>query len=252
MADIYLALHAYGPQSISALARRSGVERTRIYRLMDKLKSSTLIEVETHNKYSIFRAAPITNLQVLISKKEQEVRDLQSELVELHRALHHSKITSAVTRVQMYQGLDGIKQMMWNQTHTKGENLSILYENMQGRTKESFFVRWARACNEADIQFRGIVGDHFVKTQQQWYDGHTNERLKKWKAGYLPSSIYPITHSTIIYNDVTGYFNWKGGEIFGLEITNQEIADSQRKLFEMLWAMSIEIDDLKGFQRPAS
>lgn len=249
IADIYLALHAYGPQSISALARNSGVERTRIYRLMDAIQMSGLVEIETHNKYNTFRAAPITNLQILIAKKEQEVRDLQTELHELHRSLEHSTLSSPVTRVQFYQGIDGIKQMLWNQTKSNSENLAILYENMQYRVKLAFFERWVAACNKKGLEFRGIIGDHFIETQQQWYSEHANERLNVWRSGYVANSIFPITHSTVIYDNTTTYYNWKDGEVFGLEIVNQQIAETQRRLFEMLWALSTEVNDLEGLQR---
>ncbi len=71
IADIYLALHAHGPQTISALSRNSGVERTRIYRLVDKLLLSNLIELESHSKRGIVKAAPVSNLRILINQKEQ-------------------------------------------------------------------------------------------------------------------------------------------------------------------------------------
>src|SRR5690606_25986739 len=76
VADIYLALHTHGPQTISELSRNSKVERTRIYRLIDHLLSSHLIEVETRHKRTIIKAAPIANLNILITQKEQELRSL--------------------------------------------------------------------------------------------------------------------------------------------------------------------------------
>lgn len=248
IADIYLALHAFGPQSISALARNSGVERTRIYRLEESLLDSGLIEVEKEYKRSIFKAAPITNLQILISKKEQEVRDLQSELQDLHRELNHNALTSPTTRVQFYQGTEGLKQMFWNQTKgsNKKENLSILYENMQIRTKSAFFERWVAACNDKDLRFRGIISDNFIKTQQEWYGTYSNERLKNWDSRYVSDALFPITHSMIIYDNVLAYYNWKDGEVFGIEIHNQEIADAQRLFFEMLWLQAPPVDDLVG------
>ena len=50
IADMYLVLQARGPLSISELSRESGIERVRIYRLMDAIKASTLLEIETRNK----------------------------------------------------------------------------------------------------------------------------------------------------------------------------------------------------------
>ncbi|HEX6258584.1 MAG TPA: helix-turn-helix domain-containing protein [Candidatus Saccharimonadales bacterium] len=248
MADIYFALHAYGPQSISELSRHSGVERTRIYRIIEQVKQTHLVEVETHYKRSVFKAAPISNLQILISKKEQEVNDLQAQLEELHNTMNPQALHSPLTRVQFYRGVDGLKQMLWNQTRQPegSENISILYENMQGRTEAKFFERWVRKCNEKNMNFRGIICDNFVASQQKWYAKHVNERLARWESRHVADDVFKVTHSTVIYGDITSYFNWKDGEIFGIEMYNQEIADSQRQFFEMLWQKAATVDDLVG------
>jgi hypothetical protein len=47
--------------------------------------------------------------------------------------------------------------------------------------------------------------------------------------------VFPVAHSTIIYDDVVTYHNWHNGVLFGIEIHNKEIADAQRVFFEMLW-----------------
>lgn len=243
VANIYLALHAYGPQTISELSRHSNVERTRIYRLIDVLTEVNLIEVETQYKRSIIKAAPISNLQILLSKKEEDLQSLRSELPAIQNALHTSNQSHVPTKVQYYKGIEGLKQMFWNQTRGTTENLSILYENMQNRTKSAFFERWVRTCNERGIKFRGLIGDHFLQTQKQWYAAKDNERLQHWQARLVPSEVFAITHSTIVYNDVVGYYNWHKGNLFGIEIYNQEIADAQRAFFEMLWQQSKPVDN---------
>jgi len=235
IAEVYLALHAYGPQSLLQLARNAKVERTRLYRLLDTLTDHQLLEIETHYKRKIYKAAPISNLQILLTQKEQEVRDLQRELIDLQQTYQASSLHSPLTHVQFYRGLEGVKQMFWNQTKSNTENLSILFENMQTRTNLAFFQRWVERCNERNMQFRSIAGDHFLNTQQTWYTKHDNEKLRFWAGKYLPDDVFPITHSTVTYDDVVAYYNWKDGEVFGLEVYNHEIAAAQRHLFEMLW-----------------
>lgn len=244
--DIYLALQAYGPQSLLQLSRNAGVERTRLYRLIDTLTDYRLIEIETHYKRKVFKAAPITNLQIVLSKREQELRDLHDELGELHARMEKTSRQSPLTHVQFYRGTDGIKQMLWNETKCNTENLAILYENMQHKTKLAFFQRWVEKFNTRDIHCRGIISDHFIQTQQQWYGTHSNERLHHWESRYLPDAIFLITHSMVTYDDVVAYYNWKDGEIFGIEVYNQEIANAQRQFFEMLWQQGQPVDDLVG------
>jgi sugar-specific transcriptional regulator TrmB len=235
VADIYLALQAYGPQSLLQLARNARVERMRLYRLIDRLVDNQLIEVETHYKRKIYKAAPIDNLQVLLSRKEQELRDLHEGLQRLKEGLLPSSVSSPLTHIQLYRGPEGVKQMFWNQTKAKSENLSILYENMQNKTNLAFFERWVERCNERAMHFRSVISDHFLASQQDWYEHHENEKLQLWEGRYVPDSVFAITHSTIVYDDVVAYYNWQAGEIFGIEVYNQEIASAQRQFFEMLW-----------------
>lgn len=242
IADIYLSLYASGPQTISELSRTSGVERTRIYRLLDTLMESNLVEIESHYKRGVIKAAPIANLNILISKKEQELKGLQDELGLIEQVLARNSISSPATRVQFYSGPMGAKQMFWNQTKARTEIRSILFENMQINTNGRFFERWVRACNDADLQLRSVFGEAFMKSQKDWYTSHTNERLTNWEGRYIADDVFTIKHSTIIYDNVVGYFNWKDGEVFGIEIYNKDIADSQLQLFELLWQKAKLLD----------
>jgi sugar-specific transcriptional regulator TrmB len=252
VADIYLALHAFGPQSLLALARNAKIERTRLYRLLDTLQDNQLVEIETQYKRKLYKAAPIGNLQILLTKKEQELRDLQMGLSTLQNTYQHSALHSPLTHVQFYRGFEGVKQMFWNQTKSKSENLSILHENMQNKSNLAFFERWVQRFNERNLSSRSIAGDHFLATQQTWYENHTNEKIKNWKGRYLPNEVFSITHSTVTYDDVVVYYNWKDGEVFGVEVYNQEIADAQRFFFEMLWEQGLPIPGHgeEGFKPP--
>jgi len=235
IAEVYLALNAYGPQSLLQLARNAKIERTRLYRLLDVLTENHLIEIEEHYKRKLYKAAPVSNLQIVLTKREQEIRNLQQELMHLQTSAQAASIHSPLTHVQFYRGLEGVKQMFWNQTKAKSETLSLLYENMQSKTNLTFFERWVERCNQHDMYFRSVVGDHFLTTQQEWYGEHSNEKLRHWQGCYVPDHLFPITHSTITYDDVIAYYNWRDGEVFGIEVYNQEIATAQRHVFEMLW-----------------
>ena len=68
--------------------------------------------------------------------------------------------------------------------------------------------------------------------------------LKNWDARYVEARTFAIDHSTIIYDNVVAYYSWKDSEIFGIEIYNQEIADGQRKFFEMLWERGGQLPEL--------
>lgn len=239
IARLYAALHQQGAQTISELARSSGVERTHIYRLLDTLQKLNLIEIDSEYKHGLLHAAPLSNLQILIAKKEQDLQALHDDLPLLERALVQTNTRAPGTSVQFYRGAEGVKQMLWNETKADSEVLGILHQNIQLKTKSKFFERWTERCNEREIRFRGIVSDTFQSNQTAWYNGIVKERLTYWEQHYVSPEIFRIDHNTVVYDDVVGHFNWQDNEIFGIEIHNPQIADSQRQMFEILWQNTV-------------
>jgi sugar-specific transcriptional regulator TrmB len=239
IADIYLALYAHGPQTISALARTSGVERTRIYRLIDKLLSSNLVEVESQYKRGIIKAAPIANLRILIHEREQELKNLTDELELMEQVLSRNSISNPATRVQFYKGSEGIRQMLWNELQSKTEVVSFAYRILDEATGRAFMERWAATFEERDIHERLIINDEFVNS---WHENKPQVKNQRRIGGivyhHIPEEDFRISHSCTVYDDVTAYFHWKDKEIFGVEIHNKEIAATQRQFFELIWAKS--------------
>lgn len=235
LAGIYAALHAHGAQTISQLARNAKLDRIKIYRLLDDLKASGLVEIEVRYKRNIIRAAPISNLQLLIAKKEQELNDLKESYPHIVAGFNQQQLGSHAARVQFYEGADGLKQMLWKQTKSRGENLSILHGNMQHATNLAFFERWMKKCNEAGIRFRSVVDEHFIESQAAWYATHRNEKLAHWQGRFINGKDFPITYSTAIYDDTVLQYAWNDERTFGIEIESPDIAQMQRQLFELLW-----------------
>jgi hypothetical protein len=239
IADIYLTLHVNGPQTISELARNSHVERTRIYRLLDGLTASNLIEVESHYKRGIIKAAPIANLHMLIGQKEQELKSLQDEFSLIEQVLgRNNSLSDPTTRIQSYRGSEGIRQMQWNLFRAKNEVLSILHEPMQNGTGNAFFKRWVEKWNEGDWKIRLVFDEHFLGQSNLWHREHAGVVPKSHYSRVLDPAVTPIKLEMDIYNDVVAYYNWHDGEVFGIEVYNKDIANFQRTFFEMLWALA--------------
>lgn len=241
--SLYLALCLHGPQTITGLAQHSGIERTRIYRLKEPMEQCGLFKLSVDNKRKIYRAAPISNLQVLLSKREEELQKLEIELGQVDQMLH-AQLQTPLTHIQFYRGKESLKQLFWNQTRADGEVYCILNENMQYYVGSVFFSRWVRKCNERNIHFRGIIGESFQNDQKRWYDKHHNERLQHWQQRSVPSSIFKINHSTVTHDDRVIYYNLAGPEVYGIEIYNTEIARSQQGFFEILWEQGAPAKDV--------
>lgn len=232
IADIYLALHRFGPQNISQLSRSAAVERTRLYRLINQLLDSNLITVETGTKNSLIKAAPIANLNILITQKEQDLRSLQDELSLIQQVLTHNSLTAPGVKIELFQGDERIKQLVWKETAAKTEILCILHRDPATLIGKYSFEQWAKNCNDLGIRFRCIVGEGFTASRQKH---NYNIDLKYCDYRSLDDQLFPINHSTFIHDEVTTYLHSQSKQVFGIEITNPDITTNQRFFFETLW-----------------
>jgi sugar-specific transcriptional regulator TrmB len=239
IADLYLALHANGPQSISQLSRNSRIERTRIYRLIDTLMESNLIEVEAHSKRGIIKAAPVSNLHILITQREQELKSLQDELGLIEQVLARNSLSNPASRIQFYHGPEGIRQMLWNELKAQNEILGYSTRILEEATGKKFMERWTDEFEARKLSSRLLVNEDFIESWQQGRGSiATDHKIRGMQYNLLPDSVFRLHHLCDMYDDVVAYFQWKDGEVFGVEIYNQEIATTQRQLFELLWEKS--------------
>lgn len=203
IADLYLALYANGPQTISALSRTSRIERTRIYRLIDKLLDSNLIELEMHKKRGLIKAGPITNLRLLINRREEELKNLTDELELIEQALSPNSLSHGSTHLRFFSGPEGIRQMLNRELQAQKEVVSY-----------------------HGLDLESIVG------QKYWDEYHAS--LKKRRI--ITRSVAPpegTTHACHVYEDTIAYF-FASDEIYGLELRDRSLSASLRCLLSDL------------------
>lgn len=205
IADIYLALHTHGPQNISELSRSSGVERTRIYRLIDQLLESNLIEVETKGTRGVIKAAPIANLHILIRQKEEELKSLQDELGLIEQVLARNSLSSPGLRLQMYYGRDGIRHMLSGELR----------------------------ATESIIGYQGTSPEDYVG-KDFWDNWQKDLRKHRIQRAMAAADLLGTTTSCSIYGDVVAFYLWKDGDMYGVELYSKELAAAQGALITPL------------------
>jgi len=53
----------------------------------------------------------------------------------------------------------------------------------------------------------------------------------------IPKKKYYITNDILIYNDVFAIMSLEKGNLLGVEIENEEIAKTQRSIFDLVWSI---------------
>lgn len=242
IADIYLALYADGPQTISALARSSKVERTKIYRLIDVLMESNLIEIEPHQKRGVIKAAPITNIRILISQKEQELKSLQDNLELVQQVLSRNSIDTPAMHVQTYHGAAGVRQIFMSQTKATGPVLSVRHSLLLDSIGAQFVSSWVQAVQDADIEIKQVCTASVSAWQQKWAKQNSIKDIATIITSHtVAEAFFTITQNMDIWDDTVAYFDIADGELYGTAIKSASVAALHKSFFDILWQKNIPL-----------
>ncbi len=233
--SLYCTLLEYGTLSILELSKKSGIERNKIYRMLQPLLDKGLIESVLDAKRLSLRATSVDRLEHLVIEQENQVRQAR-ELFPAVREFYASlqKVQQPGTKVLFFRGKEGLRQMTWNLLHAKGERLSYFYRTRIEAIGEKFHTEWLEEVNRVQLKTRAIFSDIFLDSihKRRYWDVKKDSLVS---SRYIDTLDFSITHAQDMYNDVVAQYYWEGDDIFGIEIHNKAIAKMQRQLFELLW-----------------
>ena len=231
---LYTTLISRGTLTVLELSRLSEINRTQVYRFLEKLTALGLVEeiVDEHRK--MYRTTGLRGLERLVAEKRAKVETLTASLPNISTFLS-ATLTSEQkdTKVLFYRGKEGIKQMAWNVLRTKGECLGYTYIDLERALGWTMAEKWRFEIVSRKIHFRDITTDkevfsHSEKTKAPGYHDFCQTR-------FISPTLLTIDHQVDIYNDVIAFYSWKEGEIFGVEIYNPTIVKLQKQIFNLLW-----------------
>lgn len=112
---VYLNLLRMGPTTASALSKEISIDRTKIYRMVDKLSNTGIVAISFSSPKLCIAADPNEILSLTLRKKEEEVTKIKNDgktLVEKIKQVTTSKNKSDVPTFRIIQGLDNISSQI--------------------------------------------------------------------------------------------------------------------------------------------
>lgn len=237
---VYLTLVKLGPSTVLQLSRNTGINRTRIYRLLDTLKKKSAAEELIGENRTMARAVNVESLNFLVKDQEAKTRMLSDNLPLISSYLNHFKASQQPgTKVLFYRGREGIRQQVWNTLKTKGELVGYSFRPLTELIGK-YYEKWRREWIGRNFSMRDIYSDTYLegKNSVKLKEDSLDSKSKYIVSRYISSKILNITHQMDIYNNVVSVYHWHEGEIFGVEIHNKEIAYSQKQIFEIVWKIA--------------
>ncbi len=231
--QIYLSLLEKGAKTPLDLSRETNINRSKIYRYIERLQAKRLIEESDKGRGLTLKAANPDSLQLLILEKEQQLKNQKELLPDLLKELTAMPTDAkTVFEVKHYHGTEGLKQMLWNHLSAKKEILVFGYENRNDIAGKAFaetirYEQVARHITKIEIENATDQGDYWYTAVPNWG--------KFYRSRYIPPKILTMKQYQVLYNDTISILSWADGNKVGVEITNPSFAAMSKQIFWKFW-----------------
>jgi len=248
---VFSALSKHGPLTLLETARKSNIERTRLYRLVDELAQKGLVEEIPSHKRRKIKAADLSTLQMMVKEEKLRSESLSNTFPTFIKAVEQLKPALSKNNVIYYHGREGIRQMAWHLLRAKGIYYTYSYRFWDEVLGEKFTASLNEEMVKLNMKVRDLYSDQYFDYKKQWLKKHGHKPggdWSFWDSRHISEKILKIDQNIDVYNNVVAYYHWEGEETFGVEIYNERIAEFHKQMHNVIWKMAKRMPDIDWTQ----
>ena len=218
--EVYISLLRLGSAHVSKISEDSGVHRTNIYTILNKLESMGLVSHFFEGGRKQFSATDPKNILNFLSENVELFQRLIPDLEKMRR----KKIEEI--SIQLFKGDKATKAAISDLARQNGEVLTYGLSGQMRLYMPIFLKQIMREIRSRRYMTRCI------------YIGNVRpaDFRRNFEVRYLPKSYFSPVY-TWIYGDKVLIVIWSPS-ISAIMIKFKEVADSYRKYFELLWSIA--------------
>lgn len=221
---VYLALLSFGRASVSDVARRTHLHRSKVAETMERLMEVCLVSSHVLGKRTVFAAEHPDGLRNIVERRTQELEVILPTLTEQfsQRATQPS--------IRVFTGRAGVTEMYRDVLRSlKKGDVFFRYESPEDYVKQNRYLPelyHERACRKGEIE-------KFVITNERTAERKPKQLQRAVKV--VPSSFDPFTYNLtqIIYANKVAFIDFDTETAWLIE--NERFATFQRQLFKLLF-----------------
>ncbi len=232
-AIVYDILLEQGILPVLDIIKKSGLKRGIVYKTLYDLQNKGLASQLKIKKKLHFRAEHPYKLSELVEEQLKEAQNhqltLQTYLPQLITAF---KTTDNKPGVKIYEGINGIKEV-YNDTLKEGKEIWAILQTSEVDPKvyEWLSHTYGKERAVANIWAKVIVAED-AKTKTYI---SKNEKEKR-ETRVVPKEKFPIGIEVDIYSSKVAFINFhKDGDLVGIIVQNDLIANTMRAMFTLAW-----------------
>jgi len=234
-AVVYLSLFELGLTSSKAIIEKTDLHRQLVYDALNLLIKKGLVSFVVQSNRKHFKASDPKEFLDYFDKQKEDIEELKQEFQKnLSKLFEKRRKSLEEQEATIYYGNKGINSLLNDMLNQK---MAIRTLGASDIEAESFkyhlefnLPKFHKIREKNKIDYKILLSED-MKTRAKELN-----TLKYTRAKTLPKE-FTSNSSTNIYGDKVSIILW-GSNPFGVLIKSNEIAESQRKHFEILWKLA--------------
>ena len=219
-----------------------------LYRQCEKLAHDGYLAKLSDFKTTKYEATSLDVLHTKVEELSENVSRLEKDYFEASEMIENiHKVNKSEVKVIHYDGAEEVKQLLWNSlSPNDGKVYSFGYRTLREAVGRNFVEKWwTESVRRNIINFiltnpkSSEIKNSYKTLDDKAFKQFGTSKSNVWRERVLPGKVFKIRYETFIYNNVFAVVQWKKGDIFGVEIYNQEVADQEKEIFKVLWGMAL-------------
>lgn len=230
-AKVYTTALELGPDTVQNIAKESGINRATTYVQIESLKKKGLMSEFEKGKKTFYSAESPEILTRLVEKRETEVQFQKIELNNvIPQLMKHFSSNGDRPKIRFFEGDDGIAQIMEDFLKHKNEKI-VGFSNVQKVLKKFSTIK----PDYSDRRIQQNISSKLIYTTDNGMPmPGASDRNKLRELKFVSKSKFPFDADITIYRNKVALIPFSSKNI-GIIIENQEIADTMRGVFHLLW-----------------
>ncbi len=226
---IFLKMLELGAQPISIIAKYTNTRRTSMYAILERLKSTGLVEEFERNNIRYVKCREIRNVKDILTNKEHDIKKaletFEKELPGLQALEDRLSITP---KIRFFEGERGIAKIYENALKEKSFYTFFNPEDAK-RIVPTYYAKIPKLIKRSKAKSREIVTNCAEAKKYQKENHSEIHRIK-----ILPASKL-FNADVIISKNKIYMISYKEDQISGVEISSEPLTQALRVIFEQAW-----------------
>jgi len=229
---IYLTSLQRGPETAPTLAKQAEIVRPTTYVVIDGLVKKGLMSSVTKGNKIYYTAESPEHLLSLLRIEKQHIEEKEREFKRFLPELNSlANLSGEKPKVRVFEGIEGLKTIREDIIKSKTKEI---YSFIPLDELYSLFAEKEHSEVISKTRMEKKIKSYVIYTSRRkdYFKPVDKEQLREAK--YVSPESFPFKAGIDIYANKVGIYTFKN-QILGILIENNDISNTLRMIFQMLW-----------------